>query len=292
MAIEDDDIRDREAWTSASRHWFQHSSDEAPTMERLYHYLALLGRLDSLQQSFYYNNSLRVQAPFISARDSIMSLFSPIFDVEEPRRLSGLEAEFLRAPMGDREERILWLARRLAQPQAPVAYEAEMQSFYCATEEFPPVGSPSQGLIGVGSWVRPDEVQLGAPSQMPSHSLCNKDTDASSNSSSLGSLVVGDDKQATRNIAYVCPRILQKPSEITDSVPAEVTSPSTTHSAEKLATLPFPLKTTALRDVVYQEPVPVTTLTDSVGAAGICINSASPSSAHEQGGLPSPRTLT
>ncbi|CAJ2503087.1 Uu.00g104810.m01.CDS01 [Anthostomella pinea] len=31
MAIEDDDIRDREVWTSVSRHWYSKASDKAPT---------------------------------------------------------------------------------------------------------------------------------------------------------------------------------------------------------------------------------------------------------------------
>ncbi|CAJ2506647.1 Uu.00g078330.m01.CDS01 [Anthostomella pinea] len=58
MAIEDDDIRDREVWTSVSRHWYSKASDKAPTTVRLYHHLAILARPNALQQLFYYTKSL------------------------------------------------------------------------------------------------------------------------------------------------------------------------------------------------------------------------------------------
>jgi hypothetical protein len=54
MAIEDDDIRDREVWTGVARHWYSKASDKAPTTGRLYHYLAILARPNTLQQLFYY----------------------------------------------------------------------------------------------------------------------------------------------------------------------------------------------------------------------------------------------
>ncbi|CAJ2508638.1 Uu.00g136640.m01.CDS01 [Anthostomella pinea] len=57
MAIEDDDIRDREVWTSVSRHWYSKASDKAPTTVRLYHHLAILARPNALQQLFYYTKS-------------------------------------------------------------------------------------------------------------------------------------------------------------------------------------------------------------------------------------------
>ncbi|KAI1506084.1 hypothetical protein F5X99DRAFT_179652 [Biscogniauxia marginata] len=78
MAIEDDDIRDREVWTSVSRHWYAKASDKAPTTGRLYHHLAILARPNALQQLFYYAKSLCVPLPFGSARESIMTLFDPI----------------------------------------------------------------------------------------------------------------------------------------------------------------------------------------------------------------------
>ncbi|KAI0188381.1 hypothetical protein EV127DRAFT_133169 [Xylaria flabelliformis] len=82
MAIEDEDIRDREVWTSVSRHWYSQASDKAPTTGRLYHHLATLARPDALQQLFYYAKSLSVSIPFESARESaresVMTLCEPI----------------------------------------------------------------------------------------------------------------------------------------------------------------------------------------------------------------------
>ncbi|KAI0428372.1 hypothetical protein F5Y09DRAFT_332618 [Xylaria sp. FL1042] len=78
MAIEDEDIRDREVWTSVSRHWYSKASDKAPTTGRLYHHLAILARPNALQQLFYYSKSLCVPIPFASAKESIMTLFDPI----------------------------------------------------------------------------------------------------------------------------------------------------------------------------------------------------------------------
>ncbi|KAK4107100.1 hypothetical protein N656DRAFT_720760 [Canariomyces notabilis] len=78
MAIEDDDVRDREIWTAVSRHWYSKASDKAPTTGRLYHHLAILARPNALQQLYYYTKSLCVDMPFASARDSIMTLLDPI----------------------------------------------------------------------------------------------------------------------------------------------------------------------------------------------------------------------
>jgi hypothetical protein len=78
MAIEDDDIRDREVWTAVSRHWYSRASDKAPTTGRLYHHLAILARPNALQQLYYYAKSLCVEMPFLSARESIMTLFEPL----------------------------------------------------------------------------------------------------------------------------------------------------------------------------------------------------------------------
>ncbi|KAI1181227.1 hypothetical protein F4777DRAFT_585149 [Nemania sp. FL0916] len=80
MAIEEDDIRDREAWTSVSRHWYSKASDKAPTTGRLYHHLAILARPNALQQLFYYFKSLCVLIPFPSTKESIMTLFNPALD--------------------------------------------------------------------------------------------------------------------------------------------------------------------------------------------------------------------
>jgi len=78
MAIEDDNVRDREVWTAVSRGWYSKALDKAPTTGRLYHHLAILARPNALQQLFYYGKALCVAIPFPSANDSIMTLFEPI----------------------------------------------------------------------------------------------------------------------------------------------------------------------------------------------------------------------
>ena len=78
MAIEDDDIQDREVWTAVSRHWYSKASDKALTTGRLYYYLAILARPNAMQQLYYYSKSLCVEMPFASAKESIITLFEPI----------------------------------------------------------------------------------------------------------------------------------------------------------------------------------------------------------------------
>ncbi|KAL0929473.1 telomerase-binding protein EST1A protein [Colletotrichum truncatum] len=96
MAIEDDDPKDRETWTAVSRHWYSKASDKAPTTGRLYHHLAILARPNALQQLFYYAKSLCVPIPFLSARESIMTLFEPHLK-GSPTRLLEVDAAFVRA---------------------------------------------------------------------------------------------------------------------------------------------------------------------------------------------------
>ncbi|KAM5353070.1 hypothetical protein ACJZ2D_017051 [Fusarium nematophilum] len=95
MAIEDDDIKDREIWTGVSRHWYSKASDKSPTTGRLYHHLAILARPNALQQLYYYTKSLCVPIPFSSARESIMTLFDPVLS-NSPTRLAPIDAAFVR----------------------------------------------------------------------------------------------------------------------------------------------------------------------------------------------------
>jgi hypothetical protein len=100
MAIEDDDIRDREVWTGVARHWYSKASDKAPTTGRLYHHLAILARPNALQQLFYYAKSLCVVVPFTSARESILTLFEPVLNADNGQaqyRLPPLDTAFVRA---------------------------------------------------------------------------------------------------------------------------------------------------------------------------------------------------
>jgi hypothetical protein len=100
MAIEDDDVRDREVWTGVARHWYSKASDKAPTTGRLYHHLAILARPNALQQLFYYAKSLCVVIPFTSARESILTLFDPVLNADNHQgqyRLPPLDISFVKA---------------------------------------------------------------------------------------------------------------------------------------------------------------------------------------------------
>jgi hypothetical protein len=80
MAIEDDDVRDREVWQNIARFWYSKAADKTPYVGRLYHHLAILARPNILQQLFYYCKSLGVSQPFTSTRESILTVFDPIFN--------------------------------------------------------------------------------------------------------------------------------------------------------------------------------------------------------------------
>ncbi|KAL3418918.1 telomerase-binding protein EST1A protein [Phlyctema vagabunda] len=98
MAIEDDDIKDREVWTGVARHWYSKASDKAPTTGRLYHHLAILARPNALQQLFYYSKSLCVVVPFTSARESILTIFEPVMSADNTQyRLPPLDTAFVKA---------------------------------------------------------------------------------------------------------------------------------------------------------------------------------------------------
>ncbi|KAI9832773.1 MAG: hypothetical protein M1819_003993 [Sarea resinae] len=98
MAIEDDDLRDRETWTGVARFWYSKAADKSPSIGRLYHHLAILARPDALQQLFYYAKSLSVVHPFMSARESILTLFEPILSSSQAQNyLSAIDTAFVRA---------------------------------------------------------------------------------------------------------------------------------------------------------------------------------------------------
>ncbi|RYN45638.1 hypothetical protein AA0117_g13510, partial [Alternaria alternata] len=78
MAIEDEDVRDRETWAGVARSWYTKATDKNPTVGRLYHHKAILARPDAMQQMYYYSRSLTSVKPFQRARDSILTLFDPI----------------------------------------------------------------------------------------------------------------------------------------------------------------------------------------------------------------------
>ena len=85
MAIEDDDIRDRQVWTEVARHWYSKASDKELSKSRLYHHLAILARPNF---------------PFASTRESILRLFEPVISAESNRgeyRLPPLDTNSFKA---------------------------------------------------------------------------------------------------------------------------------------------------------------------------------------------------
>jgi len=81
MAIDDDDIRDREIWTGISHHWYSKASDKSPTTGRLYHHLVILARPNALQQLHYYTKHVLLNPQGSSV---IMSLFNPNLNGKPP----------------------------------------------------------------------------------------------------------------------------------------------------------------------------------------------------------------
>ncbi|KAI1553823.1 EST1-DNA-bind domain containing protein, partial [Pyrenophora tritici-repentis] len=67
MAIEDEDVRDRETWAGVARSWYIKAADKNPTVGRLYHHLAILARPHMLLQMYYYSRSLASVKPFQNA---------------------------------------------------------------------------------------------------------------------------------------------------------------------------------------------------------------------------------
>ncbi|OBT57876.1 hypothetical protein VE04_02097 [Pseudogymnoascus sp. 24MN13] len=98
MAIEDDNVRDREVWAQVARQWYLKSANRSPITGRLYHHLAILARPDALPQLLYYGKSLAVPIPFTAARESIMTLFEPTLNpVAGQRRFSAVITAIVRS---------------------------------------------------------------------------------------------------------------------------------------------------------------------------------------------------
>lgn len=74
MAIEDDDVHDRNVWTAVSRSWYSKASDKTPTMGSLHHHPTTLRVAAQLLSDL---NSLDLDNLFEGARDSVPTLFGP-----------------------------------------------------------------------------------------------------------------------------------------------------------------------------------------------------------------------
>jgi hypothetical protein len=95
MAIEKDDIKDREIWTIVSRNWFCKALEKSPGQGILYHHLAILARPNALQQLFYYSKSLCAVEPFADARVSMTMVYNPLLDPETRQNVT-VDAAFVR----------------------------------------------------------------------------------------------------------------------------------------------------------------------------------------------------
>ncbi|KAI1511533.1 EST1 DNA bind domain containing protein [Pyrenophora tritici-repentis] len=93
MAIEDEDVRDRETWAGVARSWYIKAADKNPTVGRLYHHLAILARPHPLLQMYYYSRSLASVKPFENARDSIKTLLDPLVEKAKHTSLEDLSNE-------------------------------------------------------------------------------------------------------------------------------------------------------------------------------------------------------
>lgn len=85
MAIEDDDIYDREVWAKTARFWYSKAAEKTPGVGRLYHHLAILARPNLLLQFFYYCKSLGASQPFLPSRETVLIVFDSILDDIAPR---------------------------------------------------------------------------------------------------------------------------------------------------------------------------------------------------------------
>lgn len=124
MAIEDEDIRDREIWAGVARFWYSKAADRSPDVGRLYHHLAILARPNALQQLYLYSRSLISTQPFHSARDSILTLFNPIMAQQETSssHITTIDTNFIKI------HAVLFAKENLGQ------YEALRESFLDALD--------------------------------------------------------------------------------------------------------------------------------------------------------------
>lgn len=93
MAIEDDDVRDRDTWASVSRSWYSRAADKNPAIGRLYHHLAILARSNPLLQLCYYCKSLTSFTIFKNARDSILTSLNPVLEATKSKSAGSLPVD-------------------------------------------------------------------------------------------------------------------------------------------------------------------------------------------------------
>ena len=97
MAVEESDMRDREAWAGVARYWYHQAADKNPSVGRIQHHLAVLARPDMFQQLFYYTKSLVSLHSFPSAGESILLLFQPLLNSPKPYNQPVVASAFVTA---------------------------------------------------------------------------------------------------------------------------------------------------------------------------------------------------
>ncbi|KAK1907858.1 hypothetical protein P3342_006188 [Pyrenophora teres f. teres] len=107
MAIEDEDVCDRETWAGVARSWYIKAADKNPTVGRLYHHLAILARPHVLLQMYYYSRSLASVKPFENARESIKALLDPLVQESQHTALDDFSNEKEPEKEKDDEDKIL-----------------------------------------------------------------------------------------------------------------------------------------------------------------------------------------
>jgi hypothetical protein len=83
MAIEEEEDDVREHWADVARSWYTEAKNDLPDVGRYYHHLAILAKYDELKQLSLYSRSLTSAKIFKSARESILTLFTPVLEGSE-----------------------------------------------------------------------------------------------------------------------------------------------------------------------------------------------------------------
>ncbi|KAB8349816.1 hypothetical protein FH972_023829 [Carpinus fangiana] len=96
MAIEEEDLRDREIWTGVAKTWYFKAVDRSPSVGRLQHHLAILARTNAVEQLSLYARSLAAVQPFASTRGSILTLLEPMMARQESSRQLSVDTWFVK----------------------------------------------------------------------------------------------------------------------------------------------------------------------------------------------------
>ncbi len=91
MAIEDDkEVHTH--WGGVAKRWYSIASDRHPAIGRLYHHLGILQK-PSVLKLFLYGKSLTCSSPFQNARDSLLTLCSPMVKGDQASQDNQTEVE-------------------------------------------------------------------------------------------------------------------------------------------------------------------------------------------------------